>query len=217
VAYAVAERMNSPQQTHEVHLRGLAALSLGRGQCTSLAPSSPRQSSRGVHLQGANEFAAGKSRSPPSWTGGSAVGVRAVHAPVPSHPATDCHSEGAHAPNHPYPGPCARPRNLPSEPRGLLHVPICRPQSAKADFVPFQRRIHSLVEGTRHYSTGRTQPLRCHRITCGTTPRSRSAEVSAVGHAPPTSSCCPHPRADRCGALHGYGRGDTIERYCSKP
>jgi hypothetical protein len=43
---------------------------------------------------------------------------------------------------------CARPRNLPSEPPGRLCARISRPQSAKADFASFQRRIHSLLAAT---------------------------------------------------------------------
>jgi hypothetical protein len=41
---------------------------------------------------------------------------------------------------------CARSRNLPAKPPDLLHVTISRPQSTQVDFVPFQRRIHSLLE-----------------------------------------------------------------------
>jgi hypothetical protein len=38
---------------------------------------------------------------------------------------------------------------------GLLDVLICRIQSAQADFAPFQRRIHSLLEaGTRRTFRG---------------------------------------------------------------
>jgi hypothetical protein len=64
--------------------------------------------------------------------------------------ALRCHSEGAPAPiSADRLDPCPRPRNQLSEPPNLLHVPIHRMQSAKADFVFFQRRIHSLLDGGR--------------------------------------------------------------------